>query len=425
MKTLENAKVVGIVGAQWGDEGKGKLVDYLAQKMDIVARSAGGANAGHTIIADGKKFVFHLIPSGILHHHGECVIGNGCVVHLPTLQEEIHTLQRAGIDPKHRIFVSDRAHLLFEYHILADKAQEERRGKKIGTTCRGIGPAYEDKIARRGIRAGELLENFDAFAEKFTKNAQAREKRHGFRMNIQEELAQYKRFSEEFSGIITDTVSLLHSALAEGKTVLAEGAQGVHLDIDFGTYPYVTSSNTTASGACSGTGIPPNKLDFVMGIVKAYTTRVGEGPFPSELHDENGKHMQEVGHEKGATTGRPRRCGWFDVPVVKHAAMISGIDAWNLTKLDVLTGLPEIRIVTHYERNGEKMDIIPANAKILEEVEICTVSLPGWQEDIRHVRTFAELPKNAQTYCRKIEEYTGVPIHSIGVGPDREDLIFL
>lgn len=425
MNTLENAKVVVIVGAQWGDEGKGKLVDYLAQKMDIVARSAGGANAGHTIIADGKKFVFHLIPSGILHDHGKCIIGNGCVVHLPTLLEEIQSLKDAGIDPKGRLFVSDRAHLLFEYHILADKYQEKSRGKKIGTTCRGIGPAYEDKISRRGIQAGELIRDFNTFGEKFSKNAEQRKKRHGFEMDTEAELQKCKELVAELDGVIVDTTLVLHEAITEGKTVLAEGAQGSHLDIDFGTYPYVTSSSTTASGACTGTGIPPNKIDFVLGIVKAYTTRVGEGPFPSELTDENGKHMQNVGHEKGATTGRPRRCGWFDVPVAKHAAMVSGINAWNLTKLDVLTGLEEIQIVTHYEINGEKVTVFPANVHDVEQAKPQMICMPGWKEDLSGCRTFEDLPENAQKYCKKLEEVTGVKIHSIGVGPDREDLIFM
>lgn len=425
MKKLENAKVVVIVGAQWGDEGKGKLVDYLAQKMDIVARSAGGANAGHTIIANGKKFIFHLIPSGILHDHGKCIIGNGCVVHLPTLVEEIQSLKEAGIDPKGRLFVSDRAHLLFEYHILADKAQEAKRGKKIGTTCRGIGPAYEDKIARRGIRAGELLGDWSAFSEKFTHNSKKREKRHGFTMDIDAELEKCKKMREDFSDVICDTSAILHKALKNGKTILAEGAQGSHLDIDFGTYPYVTSSNTNAAGACSGTGIPPNKIDFVMGIIKAYTTRVGEGPFPSEINDNNGKYMQQQGHEYGATTGRPRRCGWFDVPVAKHAARISGIDAWNITKLDVLTGLNTLNIVAHYTLDGEKIDIFPANITDMEKIVPVYISLPGWSEDIRNCRSFSDLPKNAQIYCKKLEELTEVPIHSIGVGPDREDLIFM
>jgi adenylosuccinate synthase len=370
MKRLDEAQVVAVVGAQWGDEGKGKIVDYLAEKMDIVARGGGGANAGHTIIANGKKFVFHLIPSGVLHDHGTCIIGNGCVVHLPTLLDELTQLREAGIDPKGRVFVSDRAHLLFQHHILADKAQEEKRGKKIGTTCRGIGPAYEDKVSRRGIRAGELLGDFSAFAEKLHDNAERRMKRHGFEMDIETEISLYKDLYERFQDIITDTTHHLHQAAQNGEKILVEGAQGCHLDIDFGTYPFVTSSITTSSGACSGTGMPPNKIDFVLGIIKAYTTRVGEGPFPSETNDTTGEYLQEKGGEFGATTGRPRRCGWFDAVVAKHSAMISGIDAWNLTKLDVLSGLQEIQIVTDYVMDGEKLTSFPADIHVLEKVEV-------------------------------------------------------
>jgi adenylosuccinate synthase len=278
-KNISQARVIAVVGAQWGDEGKGKIVDYLSNGIDVIARSGGGANAGHTIVRDEEKFVLHLIPSGILRSHTKCVIGNGCVVHLPTLLDEIATLREAGISTKDRIFISPRAHLLFQHHILTDRAQEEKRGKKIGTTCRGIGPAYEDKISRRGIRVGDLLQDFPSFSKKLRDNAEWRAKHYQFDIDVETEITLYKDLCERFQENIIDTAEFLHSTLSEGKKVLVEGAQGVHLDIDFGTYPYVTSSNTTVSGVSSGTGIPPKDIDFVLGVAKAYTTRVGGGTF--------------------------------------------------------------------------------------------------------------------------------------------------
>lgn len=421
---LQNAQISAVVGSQWGDEGKGKIVDILAEKNDYVVRASGGANAGHTIIVNGEKFVFHLTPSGILNENTKCVIGNGCVVHLPTLLDELHTLREAGIDPRGRIFVSDRAHLVFEHHILTDKAQEKKRGVKLGTTCRGIGPAYEDKVSRRGIRAGELVGDFSVFAEKLRDNAEMRKERYSFEMDVITEVNYYRDLRDEFEEIIIDTVDLFHSEMSEGKKFLVEGAQGALLDIDFGTYPFVTSSNTTAAGICSGTGIPPNRIDFVLGILKAYTTRVGEGPFPSETLGEVGETFQKNGHEFGATTGRPRRCGWLDAVVAKYSAQVSGIDAWNLTKLDVLTGFKELEIVTHYEKDGKKLSGFPSSLTELGKVNPIMITLPGWDEDITECRNFDDLPKAAQEYCQKIEELTGILIHSIGVGPGREDLIF-
>ncbi|QQS59623.1 adenylosuccinate synthase [Candidatus Peregrinibacteria bacterium] len=423
---LPKKNVTVVLGAQWGDEGKGKIVDCLAEDMDIIVRAGGGANAGHTIHAKGKEYVFHLIPSGILWEGKICIIGNGCVVHLPTLLEELSVLREAGIDPKGRLFISDRAHLLFEHHILTDRYQEDGRGKKIGTTCRGIGPAYEDKIARRGIRAGQLLGDFSVFSEKLRKNAEWRIRRHGFEINFETEIDFYRNSVDVFKGVITDTVDLLHKALKAKKRILIEGAQGSHLDIDFGTYPYVTSSNTTTCGACAGSGIPPRDIGYTLGILKAYTTRVGSGPFPSEIPGELGEKLREKGHEYGATTGRPRRCGWLDIPVAQHSARISGIDAWNITKLDVLSGFETLKVVTEYHSpEGNILSSFPADLSVLEAVKTKTIELPGWQEDISACRSFAELPKNAQYYCREIERLTEVPIHSIGVGPGRDDLIFL
>ncbi len=422
---IDEAQAIVVFGAQWGDEGKGKIVDRLATEMDVVVRASGGANAGHTIMVDGAKHVFHLVPSGILHEHVTCIIGNGCVVHLPSLMDELSTLRKKGIDPRGRFFISDRAHLLFEHHILADKMQEEKRGNKIGTTCRGIGPAYEDKVSRRGIRAGMLVGNFEAFAARLQENITRRGIRHGFTIDAASELTLYRDLVEEFTDIIVDTTEILHTAYHSGKKIMIEGAQGALLDIEFGTYPYVTSSNTTTAGACSGTGLPPKFIDYSLGVIKAYTTRVGEGPFPSELHDEDGEKLRERGHEFGATTGRPRRCGWFDAVVARHTAKITGADGWNLTKLDILTGFETIKIVTDYILDGERMANFPADTSLLDNIETEFVELPGWQEDLSKCRNFDDLPENAQRYCREIENLTKVPIHSIGVGSDRDDLIMM
>jgi len=416
-------KITIIVGSQWGDEGKGKIVDILSESVDVVVRASGGANAGHTISVGDKQYVFHLIPSGILHESVTCIIGNGCVIHLPTLLDEIHILREAGIDIRGRLLISDRAHLVMPYHLLADQKQEEMREKKIGTTCRGIGPAYEDKVSRSGIRCGEILSDFSAFAEKFCQNAKNRMKRHNFSLDLENELVLLKDLAEEFSGMIIDTNEFVWDQQRKKKSILIEGAQGSILDIDFGSYPFVTSSNTSAAGACSGSGIPPRKIDSVLGVLKAYTTRVGEGPFPSELFDETGTFLQEKGHEFGATTGRPRRCGWFDAVVALYSAEMNGVDHWNLTKLDVLTGLSVIKVVTGYKKDGEKIQGFPADSAMLSDIELEYVEFPGWEEDISFCRHFADLPENAQKYCKAIEKLTRVPLHSIGVGPGREDLI--
>jgi len=420
----KNPHVSVVVGAQWGDEGKGKIVDILAEKADFVVRATGGANAGHTLVVSGKKYVFHLIPSGILHKNTICIIGNGCVVHLPTLLDEIHLLREAGFDLRNRLFVSDRAHLVLGYHLRADEAQEASRSQKIGTTCRGIGPAYEDKVNRCGLRAGLLIEDFPLFAERFRKNAARREERHGFTLNIEDELTLCEDLADEFLGIITDTAEMLCEAKKTGKKILIEGAQGGMLDIDFGTYPFVTSSNTTVAGACAGSGIPPRDIDFSLGIIKAYTTRVGEGPFPSEIEGESAHVLRERGSEYGATTGRPRRVGHFDAVVARHTAEISGIDGWNLTKLDILTGEKTLKIVKNYCLDGKKIHRFPSNTALLDRVETECMELPGWEEDISKCRTFEELPLAAQKYCCAIEKETGVPIHSIGVGAGRDEIIF-
>lgn len=421
-------QVIYVAGTQWGDEGKGKLVDILSQKYDIIARSAGGANAGHTIcVNDGgesKKFIFHLLPSGVLHEGKVCVIGNGTVIHIPTMLEEIEGLKEHGINLHGRLLISDRAHLIFDYHKIIDEIQEERKGdKKVGTTKRGIGPAYSDKIARRGIRMGDLL-NFESFAAKLRANAELHMKTFGFEFDIETEINKHKDALPIFEEYIVNTTQYLTDAHKAGKNILIEGAQGTHLDIDLGTYPFVTSSNTTSGGAMTGLGFPPNRLESVVGIAKAYTTRVGAGPFPTELAEEEGNMLRDKGGEYGATTGRPRRCGWFDTIVVKNAAAINGLTSINLTKLDVLSGFKTIKVATGYKLDGEPISFIPASLEDFEKVEVIYEDLPGWDEDISKMKDFDELPENAKAYVLRLEELLEVPINFIGVGVHRNEMIF-
>ncbi len=421
-------QVIYIAGTQWGDEGKGKLVDILSAQYDIIARSAGGANAGHTICVneggESKKFVFHLMPSGILHDDKICIIGNGTVINIPTLLEEINELKEKGIDVHNRIFISDRAHLLLGYHKIIDGIQEERKkGKKVGTTLRGIGPAYTDKISRQGIRMGDLL-NFSTFAEKLRTNAEKHMKTYGFEFDIEKELNIHKDALDIIQGYIINTTEYIHKSHKKGKTVLIEGAQGTHLDIDHGTYPYVTSSNTTCGGACTGLGFPPNKIENVVGIMKAYTTRVGEGPFPTELGDIEGKMLQDQGAEYGATTGRPRRCGWLDIISVKNAIDINGITSINLTKLDVFGGFKKIKIGISYKLDGEMVNYIPSSLDDFDKVKVDYLEMDGWTEDISKAKKFSDLPKNCQDYVKKLEELLETPINFIGVGVHRDEMIF-
>ncbi|MBN2087763.1 adenylosuccinate synthase [Candidatus Peregrinibacteria bacterium] len=421
-------QVIYIAGTQWGDEGKGKLVDILSQKYDVIARAAGGANAGHTIVVnkggESQKFIFHLLPSGVLHEDKVCVIGNGLVVHIPTMLDEIHELKEQGIDVTNRFFISDRAHIIFNYHCEIDRIQEERKGdNKVGTTLRGIGPAYTDKISRKGIRFGDL-KNFDTFASKLRKNAEFYMKEYGFDFDIEEEINIHKDALELIDSMIINTTEYLDNIYKEGKNILTEGAQGTHLDIDHGTYPFVTSSSTTSGGVATGLGIAPNRLNTVIGIAKAYTTRVGAGPFPTELTDELGAHIQQKGREYGATTGRPRRCGWFDSTVVKNAIVLSGITSINLTKLDVLTGMDSIKIGVEYKLDGKTINFIPSSLEDFEKVEVLYEEMPGWKEDISKAKTFDELPENAKKYVNKLEELLGVPINFIGVGVHRNEMIY-
>jgi len=421
-------QVIYIVGTQWGDEGKGKLVDIISEHYDIIARAAGGANAGHTICVnqngESKKFVFHLLPSGVLHEGKVCVIGNGTVIHIQTLLDEISQLKAQGIDVLKKLLISDRAHIIFDYHKEIDGIQEDKRGdKKVGTTKRGIGPCYSDKMNRRGIRMGELLDQ-PLFAEKFRNNAEEKKRTFGVEIDIESEINFYKDAAEFLEPYIKNTTQFINESYKQGKNILVEGAQGSHLDIDIGTYPYVTSSNTTSGGACTGLGLAPNKLKSVVGIAKAYTTRVGGGPFPTELGNIEGEMLRDQGGEYGATTGRPRRCGWLDAIVVKNAIDINGINSINLTKLDVLTGFKSIKIGVGYSLNGEKITYLPSDLKALDEVKVECIEMPGWEEDIAGAKNFEELPKNAKDYVKKVEEILEVPINFIGNGVHRSEMIY-
>jgi len=419
-----------VVGTQWGDEGKGKVVDLLGETADIVARYQGGANAGHTVEFNGEKFVLHLIPTGILRSHIQCIIGNGVVVNPDSLLEEINALEKRGIDVSKRLFISKNAHLILPYHPLIEKASEEiERVGKIGTTGRGIGPAYADKASRIGIRAGDVL-NPKLLKEKLSRNIKFKnmvlEKIYHSR-GIEEDpiLESLTVFREKLGQNIVDTTWMLHQEFQKGKRILLEGAQGTLLDIDFGTYPYVTSSSTTIGGASTGLGICCRKVDRVIGIVKGYTTRVGNGPFPTELRGELGERIRKRGGEYGATTGRPRRCGWFDSVIAKYAVMLNDIDFLAITKLDVLDNLKEIYMCTGYKYRGEVLTHFPADVTVLDEVEPIYEILPGWEEPISGIRQYKDLPKAARSYLNKIEEIVGIPIGLVSVGPGRDATIWI
>jgi adenylosuccinate synthase len=418
-----NEQVCTILGSQWGDEGKGKLVDILAEEYDIVCRYAGGSNAGHTIVVDGKKFAFHLIPSGILHQDTTCLIGNGVVIHLPTFFKELDALDEKGVDYAGRMLVSDRAHLLFDFHQTVDGMREEElAGEKIGTTKKGIGPCYSSKATRIGLRVGDLR-FMKHFEENLTLLLENMQKRFDFEYDIPAEIARYREFAARLEPMMIDSVSYVNQAHADGKKILVEGANATMLDLDFGTYPFVTSSSPSIGGACTGLGLSPSKLDCSVGIVKAYTTRVGAGPFATELHDELGENIRERGHEYGTTTGRPRRCGWLDTFVLKYSHMINDFTYLNVTKLDVLDELEELKIGTGYSYEGKKLDSFPANLEVLANVEVEYETMPGWKTDITKCRTWDELPEAAKNYVLRIEELVGCPVRWIGVGPQRDEMI--
>lgn len=420
---------VVIVGSQWGDEGKGKMTDYLSQNADLIVRYQGGNNAGHTIVFDGKTFKLHLIPSGIFFTDKLSVIGNGVVVNPQALVEELAYLKDQGVDPS-GLRISSRAHVTLPYHILLDKCQEKAKGEhKVGTTNKGIGPTYMDKVSRIGIRIADLLDA-DTFAVKLKANLA--EKNQLFEKLYDVEPLKFEDIYDKFYDLgqqikqyVTDTSVLVNDALDNGKNVLFEGAQGVMLDVDHGTYPYVTSSNPIAGGVTTGVGVGPSKVQTVLGICKAYSTRVGDGPFPTELMDATGDYIRETGHEYGTVTKRPRRIGWFDSVAMRHAKRVSGVNALSLNLLDVLTGLDTIKICTAYEINGEKIDYYPANLNDLAACKPVYEELPGWTEDITHVTHFEDLPANTQNYLKRLSELTGIALSTVSVGPDRLQTIIL
>lgn len=423
---LPAPKVDVVLGAQWGDEGKGKLVDILSSDYDICARVAGGSNAGHTIVVEGKKHKFHLIPSGILNANVHCVIGNGVVIHLRGFLKELQDLKDSGIEYKGRIHISDRAHIVFDFHQRLDGYNEQqlaRTGKKIGTTLKGIGPSYSNKTARNGLRVGDLrdMQYFEtrlrSLAEQLKRSAP------GLEIDVDEEIAYYRQIRDQVLPFVTDTILYCHDALADGKSILVEGANATMLDLDFGTYPYVTSSNPSIGSACTGLGIPPQVIGNVQGIVKSYCTRVGEGPFPTELVDAVGDQLRKAGGEFGTTTGRPRRCGWIDVPQLKYSILVNGISELNLTKLDVLSDFDSVRIGTRYLFEGKELRGMPASLSTYSRVHVEYETLPGWKEDISKCTRFEDLPVNAQRYVQRLEQLLGVPVRWIGVGPGRLDLI--
>jgi adenylosuccinate synthase len=420
-----------VVGTQWGDEGKGKVVDLLTAKSDLVVRFQGGNNAGHTLVVDGKQFIFHIIPSGILYEDKKCLIGNGLVVDPEVLMEEIESLEKTGIwvSPE-RLSLSEKAHIIMPYHKAIDLAREVAKGEaKLGTTGRGIGPCYEDKVSRTGVRAVDLTEP-ETLEEKVRANLKEKnfllEKFLGAEpLELQPILDSYLAMGEKLGPFITDVSVELEQALKAHKRILFEGAQGTHLDIDHGTYPYVTSSNPVAGTACSGAGVGPNQLHHVVGIVKAYTTRVGAGPFVTELEDETGDYIQEQGKEFGATTGRRRRCGWLDLIVVRDSARLNGLDSLAITKLDVLSGLKSLKICVGYEIDGERVDHRPASLKRMAACTPLYEELPGWQDNISGARGVKQLPEEARAYIKAIEDITGVPVSVISVGPGREETIIV
>ncbi|MGM8849829.1 adenylosuccinate synthase [Salinicola sp. MH3R3-1] len=423
-------KNVVVLGTQWGDEGKGKVVDLLTESASAVVRFQGGHNAGHTLVIDGHKTVLHLIPSGVLRDDNICVIGNGVVLSPEALMEEIKELEAKGVPVRERLRLSPACPLILPYHVRLDQAREKARGvAKIGTTGRGIGPAYEDKVARRGLRLGDMLHR-ERFASKLGEVLDYHNfvltRYHGEpAVDFQEVLDQAMAFAEELRPMVCDTVSLVHDIRKSGENILFEGAQGSLLDIDHGTYPYVTSSNTTAGGTATGSGVGPLYLDYVLGITKAYTTRVGSGPFPTELFDEFGRHLAEKGHEFGATTGRARRCGWFDAVALRHAVQINSVSGICLTKLDVLDGLENIRVCVGYRsKDGETIDN-PVDSEGYEVIEPLYHDLPGWSESTIGVRTIDGLPANARAYIAFLEEEVGTPIDIISTGPDRNETIVL
>ncbi len=417
-----------IVGAQWGDEGKGKIIDLLAADSDIIVRFQGGNNAGHTVVIDKEQFILHLIPSGILHKDKVCIIGNGVVVNPKALLDEINTLNEKGIDIDGRLFISNSCHIIFPYHWKLDQLKEKKKGRgKIGTTKRGIGPCYADKAARSGIRLSELLDD-ETFKAKLKNNIEEKNeifaKVYGFGgFSFDSIYSEYAGYRDRIKKYADDTISIINEALDKRKQLLFEGAQGTFLDVDFGTFPYVTSSNATAGGACIGCGVSPSRINKVIGVVKAYTTRVGEGPFPTEFSDKLMSKIRNKGKEFGATTGRPRRCGWFDAVLVRYASVINDLKEVAVTKLDVLDNLERIKICTGYEYKGKKLAGFPQTAEMFSEVKPIYEELPGWMCNIGEIKTYKKLPENAKKYLARISELINAKIAIVSVGSEREQTI--
>lgn len=416
-----------LIGAQWGDEGKGKVIDVLTDRADWVVRYQGGNNAGHTVEIGGTRYVLHLVPSGIFRERTKCVIGNGLVVDPAGLLEEIREVREASFAVEGRLFLSDRAHLVLPYHRALDAGRERTLsdGERIGTTQRGIGPAYVDKAQRTGLRAGSMrLPEFPDMVRARAEDANLRLAAQGQPvLDVGDIVARTVAAARDLAPLVADTVDLLHGAMARGESILFEGAQGTMLDVDFGSYPFVTSSSSTAGGAAIGSGVPPHRIDKVIGVLKAYTTRVGEGPFPTELLDAVGEKLRAVGREFGATTGRPRRCGWFDAVVARYSARVSGIDVWALTKLDVLDGFDTVRVCTAYEADGRRYETVPADVGVLSRCRPVYEDWPGWMTPLRGAAALSDLPAAARAYVARIEALTGVPVEILSVGPGRENTI--
>ncbi|EGL18155.1 MULTISPECIES: adenylosuccinate synthase [Paenibacillus] len=415
---------VVVVGTQWGDEGKGKITDYLAESAEVVARYQGGNNAGHTILIGGKKYKLTMIPSGIFNHDKMCVIGNGMVINPAALVDELQYIRDNGFSVDN-LKISDRAHVIMPYHLLLDELEEDRKGaNKIGTTRKGIGPCYMDKAARNGIRIADLMDAGE-FERKLRhivedKNTLLKQVYGRDGLDADAILKEYLGYAEQLRMFVTDTSVVLNDAIDAGKRVLFEGAQGVMLDIDQGTYPFVTSSNPTAGGVCIGSGVGPTKINQIIGVAKAYTTRVGDGPFPTELSDAIGDQIRETGHEYGTVTGRPRRVGWFDSVVVRHARRVSGITGLSLNSIDVLTGLETVKICTGYKYKGEIIEHYPASLNMLSECEAVYEELPGWSEDVSNAKSLSDLPENARHYLERVSQLTGIPLAIFSVGRNRE-----
>ena len=418
-----------VLGTQWGDEGKGKIVDYLAQKADVVIRSQGGNNAGHTVVADGQSFALRLLPSGILFSEKTCIIGNGVVVNPEVLLEEIDGMVKKGVTIS-KLEVSTRAHVIMPYHIRIDEEDEKLRGDdKIGTTKNGIGPCYADKINRVGIRIGDLMDR-DVFYQKLKTNLELKNRLFATYYNcegfyFEEIFTKYTALAERIRPYVKDTEYSANQYIKEGKKVLFEGAQATMLDLDHGTYPFVTSSNPTAGGACVGSGVGPRMMSNIIGVVKAYTTRVGAGPFPAEQSNKIGEYLRETGHEFGTVTGRSRRCGWFDSVVVRYAAMLNSLDYLAITRLDILDGLDTINICKGYMYKGIELKEYPESLNVLQDVEPVYEELPGWKTDISGCKSYDELPENARYYVERISQLVGVPLGIVSVGPDRSQTIVL